>query len=84
MRICGTNARRGTDYARSHANLRPSKWPGFALHPGTLGEFREATGEEIARMYEWFDEGGYVGDILTLREEYPDLTTFEQYLRQSG
>ncbi len=35
-------------------------------------------------MYEWFDEEGYEADILTLREEYPDLTTFEQYPRQSG
>jgi len=47
-------------------------------------EFCQAAGEEIARMYEWFDEEGYVADIPTLREEYPDLTTFEQYLRQSG
>jgi hypothetical protein len=37
----------------------------------------------LARMYEWFDEEGCVAYIPTLREEYPDLTTFEQYLRQS-
>jgi hypothetical protein len=47
-------------------------------------EFRQVTEEEIARMYEWFDEEVYVADIPTLREEYPDLTTFEHYLRQSG
>jgi hypothetical protein len=47
-------------------------------------EFRQVTEEEIARMYEWFDEEGYVSHIPLLREEYPDLTTFEHYLRQSG
>lgn len=47
-------------------------------------EFRQAAGDEIARMYEWFDEERYEADIPALREEYPDLTTFEQYLRHSG
>jgi hypothetical protein len=35
-------------------------------------------------MYEWFDKKGYEADIPALREEYLGLTTFEQYLRQSG
>ena len=47
-------------------------------------EFRRAAGEKIARMYEWFGEEGDVAEIPTLREEYLDLATFEQYLRQSG
>ena len=47
-------------------------------------EFREAYGEGLAVMYEWFNEVGYEADIAALREEYPKLTTFEQYLRNHG
>jgi uncharacterized protein YbjT (DUF2867 family) len=47
-------------------------------------QFRQTAGDEITRMYEWFDEEGYEADIPALREEYLGLTTFEQYLRQSG
>ena len=47
-------------------------------------QFRQSAGDEITRMYEWFDEEGYEADISALHEEYLSLTTFEQYLRQSG
>jgi uncharacterized protein YbjT (DUF2867 family) len=47
-------------------------------------EFREAYGEDLAVMYEWFEEVGYEADIGALREECPDLTTFEEYLRKHG
>jgi uncharacterized protein YbjT (DUF2867 family) len=47
-------------------------------------EFREAYGEDLAVMYEWFEEVGYEADVSALREEYPDLTTFEGYLRKHG
>ncbi len=47
-------------------------------------EFREAYGEDLTVMYEWFNEAGYEADIGALREEYPGLTTFEQYLRNHG
>ena len=47
-------------------------------------EFREAYGEDLREMYEWFEEVGYEADIGALREEYPDLTTFERYLRKHG
>ena len=47
-------------------------------------EFREAYGEDLAVMYEWFEEVGYEADIGTLREEYPNLSTFEAYLRNHG
>ena len=47
-------------------------------------EFREAYGEDLAVMYEWFEEEGYEADIGALREEYLDLTTFERYLRKHG
>jgi uncharacterized protein YbjT (DUF2867 family) len=47
-------------------------------------QFHQAAGNEIARMYEWFEEEGYEADIGALREEYPNLSTFEEYLRHSG
>jgi uncharacterized protein YbjT (DUF2867 family) len=47
-------------------------------------QFRQAAGNEIARMYEWFEAEGYEADILALREECPNLSTFEQYLWHSG
>jgi uncharacterized protein YbjT (DUF2867 family) len=47
-------------------------------------QFRRTAGDEVTRMYEWFDEEGYEADISALHKEYPGLTTFEQYLRQSG
>lgn len=47
-------------------------------------EFREQMGEEFAVMYEWFNDVGYEADVATLRSEYPDLTTLEQYLRDHG
>ena len=47
-------------------------------------EFREAYGEDLAEMYGWFEEVGYEADIGALGEEYPDLTTFERYLRKHG
>lgn len=47
-------------------------------------EFREAYGADLAVMYEWFEEVGYEADIAALRDEYPDLTNFESYLRLHG
>lgn len=46
--------------------------------------YREAAGEEYARMYRWFADVGYDADVEVLREIYPELTTFEQYLRSHG
>ncbi len=47
-------------------------------------QFREQMGEEVAVMYEWFENVGYEADIDALRQEYPELTTLEQYLRRHG
>jgi uncharacterized protein YbjT (DUF2867 family) len=47
-------------------------------------QFREQMGEEYAVMYGWFNDVGYEADIAALRQEYPELTTFEQYLRGHG
>jgi uncharacterized protein YbjT (DUF2867 family) len=47
-------------------------------------DFRNAAGEDYYDMYRWFNEVGYEADIPALREEYPELTGFEQYLRRNG
>lgn len=47
-------------------------------------QFEEQMGEEYAVMYRWFNDVGYEADIAALREEYPELTTFERYLRGHG
>ena len=47
-------------------------------------EFREAYGEDLIVMYEWFEEVGYEAAMATLREEYPALTNLEGYLRDHG
>ena len=47
-------------------------------------QFEEQMGEEGAVMYRWFNEVGYEADIAALRQEYPELTTFERYLRSHG
>ena len=84
MRICRINARRGNDYPEAARTFGQVNGRDVRYVQVPWDEFRQAAGDEITRMYEWFDEEGYEADILTLREEYPDLTTFEQYLRQSG
>ena len=47
-------------------------------------QLEEQMGEEYAVMYRWFNEVGYEADIAALRQEYPELTTFERYLRSHG
>ena len=47
-------------------------------------QFEEQMGEEGTVMYRWFNDVGYEADIAALRREYPDLTTFERYLRSHG
>jgi uncharacterized protein YbjT (DUF2867 family) len=47
-------------------------------------QIEERMGEELTVMWRWFNDVGYEADITALRQEYPELTTFEQYLRHSG
>lgn len=47
-------------------------------------DYRAAAGEEYYEMYRWFQDVGYDADIPTVRQEYPALTDFEQYLGRSG
>jgi uncharacterized protein YbjT (DUF2867 family) len=45
-------------------------------------QFRQSAGEEMTRMYHWFEEEGYHVDIAALRKEFPKLHTLEQVLRE--
>ncbi|MBD0253410.1 MAG: NmrA/HSCARG family protein [Rubrobacter sp.] len=46
--------------------------------------FEEQMGEEYTIMYRWFNDYGYEANIAALRDEYPGLASFEQYLRGHG
>lgn len=45
-------------------------------------QFRQSAGEEMTKMYRWFEDVGYHVDIAALRREYPQLTTLEKVLRK--
>jgi uncharacterized protein YbjT (DUF2867 family) len=45
-------------------------------------QFRQNAGEEMTKMYRWFNCVGYHVDIATLRMEYSNLSTLEKALRQ--
>jgi hypothetical protein len=45
-------------------------------------QFRQNAGEEMTRMYKWFEDFGYHVDIAALRREMPSLSTLEQVLRR--
>lgn len=45
-------------------------------------QFEKNAGEEMAKMYRWFEDVGYHVDIASLRKQYPKLSTLETALRQ--
>jgi uncharacterized protein YbjT (DUF2867 family) len=47
-------------------------------------QFEEQMGEEVTVNYRWFNDVGYEADIAALQQEYPELNTFERYLRSHG
>jgi uncharacterized protein YbjT (DUF2867 family) len=47
-------------------------------------QFEEQMGEEFTVQYRWFNDVGYEADIAALQQEYPELTSFERYLRTHG
>jgi uncharacterized protein YbjT (DUF2867 family) len=46
-------------------------------------QFEEQMGQEVVN-YRWFNDVGYEANIAALKQEYPELTTFERYLRSHG
>jgi uncharacterized protein YbjT (DUF2867 family) len=47
-------------------------------------QFEEQVGEEVTLNSRWINDVGYEADIAALRQEYPELTIFERYLRSHG
>jgi uncharacterized protein YbjT (DUF2867 family) len=47
-------------------------------------QFEEQMGEEGTLNLRWINDVGYEADIAALRQEYPELTSFERYLRTHG
>jgi NmrA-like family len=47
-------------------------------------QFEEQMGEEATVNFRWINDVGYEADIAALRQEYPELTSFERYLRSHG
>jgi uncharacterized protein YbjT (DUF2867 family) len=43
-------------------------------------EFEKRSGHERTLMYRWFENVGYHVDIAALRQQYPNLITFEHWL----
>lgn len=46
-------------------------------------EFEAKAGNEMTRMYRWFQDTGYHVDIPAVRQEYPKLTTFTRWMNSS-
>jgi uncharacterized protein YbjT (DUF2867 family) len=47
-------------------------------------QFRQNAGEEMTKMYRWFNDVGYHVDIPSLRKEHPGLSTLERVLQQQN
>lgn len=46
-------------------------------------KFEQKVGPETATMYRWFEDVGYSVDIAALRQEHPNLMTFERWLQRN-
>jgi uncharacterized protein YbjT (DUF2867 family) len=44
-------------------------------------DFEKKAGPELTTMYKWFQNVGYDVDIAAVRQEYPQLTSFERWLQ---
>jgi hypothetical protein len=47
-------------------------------------QIEEQMGEEATLNLRWINDVGYEADIAALRQEYPELTSLERYLRSHG
>ncbi|MFL6452312.1 MAG: NmrA/HSCARG family protein [Bryobacteraceae bacterium] len=45
--------------------------------------FEQQAGHELTVMYRWFEEKGYSVDIAAVRQQYPKLATFHQWLQEN-
>ncbi|MDP6617253.1 MAG: NmrA/HSCARG family protein [Gammaproteobacteria bacterium] len=49
-----------------------------------LEEYLAAMPKPLRPLFDWYDKVGYEADVEELRRRYPNLITFEQYLRDTG
>ncbi|MGO8931534.1 MAG: NmrA/HSCARG family protein [Limisphaerales bacterium] len=47
-------------------------------------QFRRSAGQEMTKMYRWFNDVGYHVDIAALRKDHPNLATLEKVLSQQN
>jgi uncharacterized protein YbjT (DUF2867 family) len=45
-------------------------------------QFEQRAGHEMTVMYRWFEDKGYNIDMAAVRQNYPELTTFNRWLDQ--
>lgn len=50
----------------------------------TFDEFTRTHGDFFAGLYRWYADHGYQADITALRQEFPDLIDFNDYLHRRG
>jgi uncharacterized protein YbjT (DUF2867 family) len=55
-----------------------------SYHQVPWEEYRRAAGDEYHDMFRWFQDVGYDADVAACRAVYPELTSFESYLRGAG
>ena len=46
-------------------------------------QFEQRAGHEMTVMFRWFENKGYSADISAVRQEHPQLTTFNRWLEQN-
>jgi uncharacterized protein YbjT (DUF2867 family) len=49
-----------------------------------LEEYLAGMPKPLRPLFDWYDKVGYEADVEGLRRRYPNLITFEQYLRDTG
>lgn len=56
---------------------------GLAVHHQQVSwdAYEKDAGEEMTTMVRWFNDEGYSVDVEALRLKYPDLLTYEQFMR---
>ena len=56
----------------------------IVYHQLPLDKYLASLPKPLRPLFRWYDEVGYEADVASLREEYPDLTTLDAYLRATG
>lgn len=49
-----------------------------------LEQYLQTMPKPLRPLFRWYEEVGYTADVESLREQYPNLVTLDQYLRATG